>query len=67
MALTLRFLAGMAGVNARDFAAGWYEGLVRAKGSLASDIIPASMYDRGTVAFAASQAAVAFKIGLDER
>lgn len=52
------------GLNAKLFALGWAEGHVRAHSKNAPDVIPGSMYDQGTVEFAASQAAVAFFIAL---
>lgn len=67
MELKLKFLIGMAGINVREFSKGWYEGMGRAKFVAGGDIIPASGFARKSVAFAASQAAVAFSLGMEGR
>lgn len=64
MGIPLKFMAGMLGVKAKDFAAGWMEGEVRAKSRQAPDVIPGSHFAVGSVANAASQAAVAFRLAV---
>lgn len=67
MAFPIRLLAGLGITRAREFAAGWIEGTNRYKAEGAPAIIPGSMFKTGTVEFAASQAAVAYHIGLERK
>lgn len=66
MNLPLSMVARLIGVNAKDFAEGWFEGRGRYKSTGNKAVIPGSSYQAGTVAFAASQAAVAFYIGMEK-
>lgn len=50
----------------RDFLAGWMEGRHRFVLASCKDVIDASIFPRGSVHFAASQAAVAFYQALDD-
>lgn len=58
--IPLRAMAAVLGVNAQEFAKGWWEGHHRTQAEGAPNIIPGSMFHAGSVAHAASQAAVAF-------
>jgi hypothetical protein len=59
-------MAVMLGINARDFAEGWLEGRGRYKAQHAPQVVGGSQHKPGTVQFAASQAAVAFYIGMEK-
>lgn len=63
--IPLRALTTMLGINTRDFAAGWIEGKARYSAEGVPAVIPGSRHRAGSVAFAASQAAVAFYIGME--
>lgn len=60
----LSILAAMAGVSAKAFAAGWAEGEMRAKANGAPEVVPGSHFAKGSVSFAASNAAVAFRLAV---
>jgi hypothetical protein len=62
MGVPRKFMAGMLGVKAKDFAAGWMEGEARSSALGAPEVVPGSHFSKGSVAFAASQAAVAFRL-----
>lgn len=66
MNLPLKWVANMIGVSARDFASGWMEGRTRYQGAQDKRVIPGSFFKAGSVAFAASQAAVGFYEGLEK-
>lgn len=55
------------GVAPREFAAGWLEGRTRYMLAPHKDVIAGSIFARGSTGFAASQAAVAFHQGLDDK
>lgn len=66
MPLPIRFIATALGINARQFAEGWYEGHMRYKANGSPMIVQGSRFPVGNVSFAASQAAVAFYVGLEK-
>jgi len=60
----LALLAAMAGVSAKAFAAGWAEGEMRAKAPGAPGVVPGSHFAKGSTSYAASDAAVAFRLAM---
>jgi hypothetical protein len=68
MALPIKMLATMLGISARDFAEGWVEGRARyrAIGPIGYGVEPASHFARGTTQRGASDAAVAFYLGVEK-
>ena len=52
------------GRTAQAFAIGWAEGYIRTRSKNAPDVVPGSVYDKGSTEFAASQASVAFYIAM---
>lgn len=71
---SLRLLGCKAGQDANDFALGWAEGLARwrsirndPEAIAAARSRPGSFFPFGSVAFAASEAAVAYMIGLNTK
>lgn len=71
--LRLRVLAALAGVNARDFAGGWANGVMRwrescanGRGLTATAGVSDNPFPLGSIARAASAAAVVFCANLDE-
>lgn len=60
----LTAIIGQLGVHPRAFLAGWWEGRHRYQVS-DGQVIPASIFERGSIGYAASQASVAFHGGLD--
>jgi len=63
--LPLRLAAAAAFTRGQAFAAGWLEGVQRHREAAGRSLIPGSRFDQPSVAFAASQAAVAYCIGLE--
>jgi hypothetical protein len=57
---------GQLGAHPRAFLAGWIEGRHRYQVAACKDVIAGSIIPRGSIGFAASQAAVAFYQALDE-
>jgi hypothetical protein len=61
----VRVMLAQLGQSSSQFLAGWAEGRTRYSGAPDKDVIPGSGYPRGSVAYAASQAAVAFHHALE--
>lgn len=59
-------IIGHLGTTPRDFLGGWIEGRTRYMLAPNKDVISGSIFDAGTVRYAASQAAVAFHQALDD-
>ncbi len=64
--IKLRILAALAGVNARDFATGWLQGVGRWRTRSGRDGVGFNPFPLGSVCRAASAAAVAFCAAMDE-
>ena len=64
--IRLRILAALAGVNARDFATGWLQGVGRWRMRQAGEGVGSNPFPLGSVCRAASAAAVAFCAAMDE-
>lgn len=62
----LRSVMGGLASRPRDFMAGWMEGKTRYDLAQSKDVIAGSMMPRGSIMFAASQAAVAFHQALGD-
>lgn len=58
-------IIGQLGTHPRAFLAGWVEGRHRYQTAPNKGVIPGSVIERGSIGFAASQAAVAFYEALD--
>ena len=65
--IKLRILAALAGVNARDFATGWVQGVGRWHARSLREGVGFNPFPLGSVCRAASAAAVAFCMAMDER
>jgi hypothetical protein len=65
--VSIKALAGLLGVSAGDFIAGWIEGRTRYQLAPHKDVIAGSTLPPRSVGRAASQAAVAYYEALDER
>lgn len=59
-------IIGHLGNTPRDFLGGWMEGRTRYMVASSKDVISGSIFERGTVRFAASQAAVAYHQALGD-
>lgn len=62
----VRAIIGGLADRPREFLAGWMEGRTRYMLAASKDVISATIFERGSMRYAASQAAVAFHQALDD-